>query len=243
MKKLGPEAIPLTVFGDLYPMNVVSALEVDNQLQSEGLVVAVVRALSVSLKPSPPELVELLTQLIVKRKGEEFPPIELKEQVRALLRKGGFKPSGRNKPASEYLSQSCREERFPIISNLVDINNYLSLLSGLPITLLDLASTGPRILVRFGQTGEKFVFNSAGQEIDLKGLITVCKADPPPGIPLGTPVKDSMAGKIKDNTTAVLGVIYAPKEFARASLESLLSQFQSLLSQYGNAAATDGFLV
>src|SRR3712207_7695492 len=46
-----------------------------------------------------------------------------------LLRNGGFRPSGRNKPASEYLAQAAREGRFPRINNLVDVNNLVSLRS------------------------------------------------------------------------------------------------------------------
>jgi len=97
--------------------------------------------------------------------------------VRGLLRRGGFKPSGRNKPASEYLAQAAREGRFPRINNLVDVNNLISLESGLPISLLDLAAVGERAEIRYGAPGEKYVFNSGGQEIELAGLICVLLND------------------------------------------------------------------
>ena len=75
-----------------------------------------------------------------QRATEDFPPPHVKEPIRALLPRGGFKPAGRNKPASEYLAQAAREARFPRINNCVYINNLLSLESGLPISLLDLAA-------------------------------------------------------------------------------------------------------
>src|SRR4051812_32854911 len=43
--------------------------------------------------------------------------------VRALLRHGGYKPSGRGKPASEYLQAAMAEARFPSINPLVDVCN------------------------------------------------------------------------------------------------------------------------
>src|SRR5262249_45313807 len=56
--------------------------------------------------PSPPELSALLSP-------EAPAPLhsddEVRERVRALLRHGGFKPSGRSKPASEYLIKAVRE--------------------------------------------------------------------------------------------------------------------------------------
>src|SRR5678815_6145930 len=59
-------------------------------------------------------------------------------EVRQLLRQGGFKPAGRNKPASEYLQAAHAEGRFPAINAAVDACNVASHGSGLPISLVDL---------------------------------------------------------------------------------------------------------
>src|SRR5215212_8369808 len=62
---------------------------------------------------------------------------EVRAAVRDLLRRGGFKPAGRGKPASEYLAAAFAEDRFPRINALVDTCNVVSLHTGLPISLVD----------------------------------------------------------------------------------------------------------
>ncbi len=59
----------------------------------------------------------------------------VKSAVRDLLRAGGYKPSGRSKPASEYLAAAAAKGEFPRINALVDACNVVSLHAGLPISL------------------------------------------------------------------------------------------------------------
>jgi DNA/RNA-binding domain of Phe-tRNA-synthetase-like protein len=216
-------------------------IHVINNCRTIGLRAGIAAGSGVSMAPAPPELQEKLKRLVEQRAGQEFPPPPLKEGVRKLLKKGGFKASGRSKPASEYLAQSAREERFPFISNLVDCNNYLSLLTGLPVTLLDLQSTGEHLELRTGREGESYVFNSAGHVIDLRGLICLCRED---GAPLGNPVKDSMEAKLKNETGSVIGVIYAP-DTAVSDVELLAHarEFAELLQAYGGAREITAFTV
>lgn len=209
-----------------------------NELKNIGFKAAIVKGSNVKVALSAQQLTDKLKELVNQRSNMVFPPESLKDGVRKLLKKGGFKPTGRNKPASEYLAQAAREGRFPYINNLVDINNYLSLLSGLPISLLDLNVTGEKILLRTGKKEEKYVFNTGGQVIDLEGLICVCRHDPYPGSPLGNPVKDSMEGKIKDNTTDVVGVIYCPEEF-KDTLTDYAEQFGEMFKLYANASSAE----
>src|SRR5437870_5965210 len=62
----------------------------------------------------------------------------VREAVRALLRHGGFKPTGRSKPASEYLLNAARDGRLTPINLAVDVCNAVSLHSGLPVSVVDL---------------------------------------------------------------------------------------------------------
>ncbi len=143
-----------------------------------------------------------------------------REAVRAMLRAGGFKPAGRNKPAQEYLFRTAAETgALPVILNAVDALNVISLESGLPISLLAADRVGSQAVVRYGQPGEQFVFNRSGQELDVEGLICVCAADDQPTRPLGTPIKDSMIGKVSESDHDVLAVLYAPS--ASVSTEEL----------------------
>src|SRR5579884_2517050 len=97
-------------------------LKVTNTLSADGLTAAVCLASGIVVRPSSAQLTARLDALVAQRRDEEFPPPDIKEAVRNLLKRGGFKPSGRNKPASEYLAQAAREGRFPTINNLVDVN-------------------------------------------------------------------------------------------------------------------------
>ncbi len=212
-------------------------MEIELAARGIGFVGGVVVARGVRVAETPPALADEVRALVAARAAADFPPAEVKDAVRALLRAGGYKPSGRGKPASEYLAQAAREGRFPSINNLVDANNLLSLESGLPVSLLDLAAFDGRAVVRHGGDGESYVFNAAGQVLDLRGLLCVCRGD---GAPLGTPVKDSMAGKLKPETVDVLGVIYGARAIAPpARMAELAARFAALLGAHAGAASVE----
>src|SRR6185436_18831857 len=106
---------------------------------------------------------------------------------------------------------------FPRINHAVDALNLVSLESGLPISLLDAdramdGATG--LVIRLGVADEKYVFNSAGHEIDVEGLLCVARAG---GAPLGNAVKDSMATKTTPETRNVVAVVWASRRVADAT--------------------------
>jgi DNA/RNA-binding domain of Phe-tRNA-synthetase-like protein len=116
----------------------------------------------------------------------------------------------------------------------VDCNNLLSLDTGLPISLLDLRALGEQALVRIAAEGESYVFNAAGHDMDLAGLLCVCSAE---GSPLGNPVKDSMAGKLKEDSQDYAGFIYAPPSlYTPDALKAVGERFADLLRRYCGAA-------
>jgi DNA/RNA-binding domain of Phe-tRNA-synthetase-like protein len=211
-------------------------MKVSVELKDEKFLGGVIVARGIRVADSPPELLSELGELVAVRAREEFPPLRIKEGVRSLLRRGGFKPAGRNKPASEYLAQAAREDRFPRINNLVDINNLISLQSGLPISLLDLEAVGDDPVIRYGVSGEKYIFNSTGQEIELEGLICLCRQGAPTSIPLGNAVKDSMQGKLRPETTSVIGLVYGTLEAITVpEMTSLLERFAELFRKHAGA--------
>ena len=154
---------------------------------------------------------------------------ERRQAVRQLLRAGGFKPSGRSKPAQEYLLRSAsRQGEWPAILNAVDVLNIVSLRSGLPISLISLDRMGTALLIRYGQRGERFVFNQAGQELDVEGLICVCRQQGDDAIPIGSPVKDSQVAKVTAADRHLLGCIFAPRG---AVTVATLTQWSSQLGE------------
>lgn len=151
--------------------------------------------------PSPQWLLDLL-------KLDAPAPLKSDDTVRAavrdLLRHGGYKPTGRGKPASEYLIRAVSEGALGSINAAVDACNVASLHSGLPISVVDLARASAPLRIAVGKPGEKYVFNAGGQEIDVAGLLCVYDAEGP----CANAVKDSQRTKTNAETTRTLSVIW-----------------------------------
>src|SRR5439155_2801681 len=104
---------------------------------------------------SPPELIALLAE------GASAPLASddsVREAVRSLLRQGGFKPTGRSKPASEYLIKAVGDKKLSSINLAVDACNAVSLHSGLPISVVDLDRVRPPLGIRVAPAGASYVF-------------------------------------------------------------------------------------
>lgn len=132
---------------------------------------------------------------------------DVKAAVRALLRHGGYKPSGRGKPASEYLAQAAAEGRFPAVNPAVDVCNHVSLHSGLPISVVDLDLTSGALALAICPEGTSYVFNPSGQSIDASGLCALADA----AGPCGTPVKDAQRTKTHAGTRALLSIVWGTR--------------------------------
>ncbi|HET6451154.1 MAG TPA: hypothetical protein VFI08_07565, partial [Spirochaetia bacterium] len=78
--------------------------------------------------------------------GESLVPAERKAAVRDMLRHGAYKPSGRSKPASEYLLGAAVSGSFPLVNPPVDVNNAVSLQWGYPASIFDADRSGRDLL-------------------------------------------------------------------------------------------------
>jgi len=182
----------------------------------EGLQVAVFAVRGAKIAASTPEQVAEWERLVKPVLDGDAEGGEGRRQaIRGLLRRGGFKPSGRSKPAQEYLLGVLkRDGRLPQILNAVDALNAVSVASGLPISMLSLDRCGTEWHLRYGREGETFVFNSAGQEIDVAGAIVI-EGDAEnlvDRISVGSPVKDSAWGKITEADREFGVCLYASDE-------------------------------
>lgn len=148
--------------------------------------------------------------------------------VRDLLRHGGYKPTGRGKPASEYLVGAATDGRLGSINAAVDACNVVSLHSGLPISVVDLDLARAPFRVAVAPPGAKYVFNQSGQEIDLAGLLCLGDADGP----CGNSVKDAQRTKTHPGTTRTLSIVWGttalPGRAARAA-----AWYRELLGKLG----------
>ncbi len=209
-------------------------------IEPPDVLVGLVVARGCTTAAAPPGLDRALNAALEEanaRVGEE----EVTKPVRGLLRYGGYKPTGRGKPASEYLLKAARTGGFPRINNLVDLNNLVSLRSLLPISLVDLvrADTG-RFVVRRGRPNESYIFNSAGQTIALEDLLLVARQ--PDDEPCANPIKDSMATKLTDASTDVMAVIYAPPAL-RVHAEAAAARFAEGFEAWTDADAVESVVL
>ncbi len=152
----------------------------------------------------------------------------VREAVRALLRQGGFKPTGRSKPASEYLIKAVGEGRLSSINLAVDLCNVVSLHSGLPISVVDLDRAREPFRVGVAIPDTSYVFNVGGQEIDVGGLLCLFDADGP----CANAVKDAQRTKTDAATMRTLTVIWGTVALpGRAELAE--KWYRELLEQQG----------
>ncbi len=124
--------------------------------------------------------------------------------IRDLLRQGGFKPTGRSKPAPEYLVRAATEGQLKPITPAVDVGNAVALHTGLPFSVVDVDRLVPPLLVRLAPAGSRYVFNASGQEIDVEQLL--CLEDG--AGPCANPVKDAQRTKTDSETTHTLTVVW-----------------------------------
>jgi DNA/RNA-binding domain of Phe-tRNA-synthetase-like protein len=211
-------------------------------LDHPTLRLGLVYAGNVSVAASPPALLFALSTLedALRRAPEAFPE-ETRSEIRNVLRRGGYKPTGRGKPASEFLLGQALGEGIPRINALVDINNLVSLQSAHPISVFDADRLGPDTSLRFGRAGEQYVFNASGQSMDIAGLPVVCRGQS--SEPVGNAVKDSMLCKVGPDTRRVLFVVYGSRVLPSAQLEACLASLSKLCQEHLSASDLAGGLV
>jgi len=147
--------------------------------------------------------------------------------VRDLLRSGGFKPTGRSKPASEYLLKAAAEG-LAGINAAVDACNVASLHSGLPISVVDLERVTPPLRVEVAAPGSSYVFNRSGQTIDIGGLLVLADAEGP----CAGPVKDSQRSKTGPETTRTLSLVWGSVALPGRALQTA-NWYRELLHSLG----------
>lgn len=163
----------------------------------------------------PAPFAELETPPAVLAKLGQAPPVDegyesLRASIRDLLRVGGFKPTGRSKPASEYLRKAIEKDALASINAAVDIGNAVSLHTGVPISVVDLDAVAPPLSVAIAESGASFIFNRSGQTIDVGGLLCLADAEGP----CANAVKDSQRTKTSDSTRRTLTLIWGERGYA-----------------------------
>jgi DNA/RNA-binding domain of Phe-tRNA-synthetase-like protein len=132
---------------------------------------------------------------------------DVRKAVRDLLRHGGYKPTGRGKPASEYLLGIAQQSTLESINALVDACNAVSLHSWLSISVVDLDRTVGALRVGLAPEGASYVFNASGQTIDLGGLLCLFDEEGP----CANAVKDAQRTKTSADTRRTLSIVWGTR--------------------------------
>jgi DNA/RNA-binding domain of Phe-tRNA-synthetase-like protein len=154
--------------------------------------------------------------------------------IRDLLRHGGFKPTGRSKPASEYLIRAAAEGQLGSINLAVDACNVASLHSGLPISVVDVDLAHPPFRVAVAPEGKRYVFNASGQEIDVASLLCLFDSDGP----CANAVKDAQRTKTHAGTRRTFSIVWGTRDLDGAAARTA-DWYQSLLTRSGAATVAD----
>jgi DNA/RNA-binding domain of Phe-tRNA-synthetase-like protein len=158
------------------------------------------------------------------------PPLQSDDTVRAavrdMLRARGYKPTGRGKPASEYLARG----ELPIINIAVDCGNFVSLHSGLPISVVDLDRARPPLKVAVGAAGQSYVFNQGGQVIDVEGIPCLFDAEGP----CANAVKDAQRTKTSVDTRTTLSIVWGTNALGDRTARTA-AWYRELLARAGAA--------
>ena len=213
-----------------------------HRVDRPDLGLGLVRVDGIEVAPAGTALAAELDRRVAERRQRPLDADEerLRQGCREVLRNGRYRATGRGKPASEYLMRAAAEESFPHINGPVDANNLVSLAHCVPISLWDVALAGSgAVELRLGRTGESYVFNAAGQVLELADLVCGCALDADGSSrPLVTPVKDSMATKIREGSTELCGCIYYPLNAGSpARLETATAEFLRWLLTCGRNAS------
>lgn len=161
--------------------------------------------------------------------GDEVKREKIKAEIRDVFRGSGYKPTGRGKPASEYLIKAVGDDRLSSINPIVDVCNIVSLHSGIPISVVDLDLCKPPLKVEIAPKGSEYVFNATGQTIKLDGLLCLFDSNGP----CANAVKDSQRTKTNDQTKNVFVLIWGSIKLEDRSVKAA-DWYQGLIEEFGS---------
>lgn len=124
--------------------------------------------------------------------------------VRDMLRVRGYKPTGRGKPASEYLLRAATDGALAPINAAVDACNAASLHSGFAISVVDVDLATAPFRIAVAPQGASYVFNRSDQVIELGGLPCLYDAEGP----CANAVRDAQRTKTGPSTRGTLSVVW-----------------------------------
>lgn len=152
---------------------------------------------------------------------------------RELFRQLGIDPT-KHRPSSEkLLNRVLKKKPLPSINTLVDIGNWFSLDTLLPIGIYDADRIIPGIIeLRQGRPGE--TYRAIGDaDINLEGRYLLADSQGP----FGTPITDSLRTAVTEATTSTALFVYAPLSYPAERLSQAAAGLRDrIVSICGGAA-------
>jgi DNA/RNA-binding domain of Phe-tRNA-synthetase-like protein len=214
-------------------------VEIAPEVQATGLVLGLLRA---EVDPEGASAEEVRAAALARagrdasaRLGDQ-PPSSL-PAVQAA--RGAYKHLGKDparyRPAAEALLRRARQGKdVAPIHPVVDVNNMVSLESGISIGSYDAARLRPPYVCRGGRDGETYTGIGRG-ELNLAGLPLLADGQGP----FGCPTSDSERAAVGAQTRSVLLVLYgfgaADDRAVRATLDDALARAVELLREHAGA--------
>ncbi|MEZ5826160.1 MAG: phenylalanine--tRNA ligase beta subunit-related protein [Geminicoccaceae bacterium] len=150
--------------------------------------------------------------------------------TRAAYKALGKDPS-RYRPAAEALARRVAQGKgLGSINSIVDINNIVSLETGLSIGSYDIAAIGDGIVLRAAVAGESYEGIGRGP-LNLEGLPVLADERGP----FGSPTSDSERSMVGEQARRILFMIF---DFGSGTLDgSIVERATSLLREHAGAGA------
>ena len=179
---------------------------------------------------------EVLPQVRRSIEGKEWGDIPGVRGSRLAYKAFGRNP-GRYRVSSEALLRRVRrEDELYHINSVVDVNNLISVTSGLSAGSYDLANIQGDIVLRKAEQGEGYT--GIGKEfIDMENMLVLADDN---GI-FGSSMSDSTRAMVTGSSKDILVVIYCFE--SSIDLEELLTSAQKSFEDYASASDIETWIV
>ena len=179
---------------------------------------------------------EVLPQVRSRIEGKEWSEIPGIKGSRAAYKAFGRNP-GRYRVSSESLIRRVRRgDELYHINSVVDVNNLISVKSGLSVGSYDLGQIHGAVVLRKAEHGEGYT--GIGKDfLDMENMLVLADDQ---GI-FGSSMSDSTRAMVTENAKDVLVVIYCFED--DVDLNTLLTEAKSAFEQYTDAKDAETWFI
>jgi DNA/RNA-binding domain of Phe-tRNA-synthetase-like protein len=218
-----------------------TTVKIDAEIKAKCLRVALACVTADVLAGATPETLDHELRACEERIVTAAEPKAVLESASILATRAAYKALGKDPAryrgsAEALLRRVIAGKGLPRINNVVDVINYVSVESRLPVGLYDLAHVQGDVVFRAGRAGE--TYKGIGKyDLNLEGLPVFCDELGPHG----SPTSDSERTMVTEATKRVIAIIIS---FGGADwLERWAQRMSELLKQYSSGRNVETLVV